>query len=124
MGKIVAFVTYSSEDAKSAHRAFTGPLLYRAWRRGAEAARAAGFAPRPSYVRGSGMGAAQAITDTTRMDNRRTSFGYDELLACARGELFGAGNAQLPRPRCVVAAARLLSRVAGSPGQRARAWAR
>jgi 3-hydroxyacyl-[acyl-carrier protein] dehydratase/trans-2-decenoyl-[acyl-carrier protein] isomerase len=40
----------------------------------------------------------QAITDSTGMDNRRTSFGYDELLACARGELFGAGNAQLPLP--------------------------
>src|SRR6202035_1746961 len=32
------------------------------------------------------------------MEKRRTSFGYDELLACARGELFGAGNAQLPLP--------------------------
>jgi len=32
------------------------------------------------------------------MDNRRNSFGYDELLACARGELFGTGNAQLPLP--------------------------
>src|SRR5262252_6353722 len=32
------------------------------------------------------------------MANRRTSFGYDDLLACARGELFGAGNAQLPLP--------------------------
>src|SRR5256884_8078195 len=32
------------------------------------------------------------------MENRRTSFGYDDLLACARGELFGAGNAQLPLP--------------------------
>src|SRR5213594_1291677 len=32
------------------------------------------------------------------MANRRTSFGYDELLACARGELFGAGNAQLTLP--------------------------
>jgi 3-hydroxyacyl-[acyl-carrier protein] dehydratase/trans-2-decenoyl-[acyl-carrier protein] isomerase len=26
------------------------------------------------------------------------SFGIDELLACGRGELFGAGNAQLPAP--------------------------
>ena len=34
----------------------------------------------------------------TRMENRRSSFGYDDLLACARGELFGAGNAQLPLP--------------------------
>src|SRR5438128_10292939 len=32
------------------------------------------------------------------MEHRRTSFGYDDLLACARGELFGAGNAQLPLP--------------------------
>ena len=32
------------------------------------------------------------------MENRRSSFGYDDLLACARGELFGAGNAQLPLP--------------------------
>src|SRR5205807_10402769 len=32
------------------------------------------------------------------MANRRSSFGYDDLLACARGELFGSGNAQLPLP--------------------------
>ena len=32
------------------------------------------------------------------MDDRRTSFTYDELLACARGDLFGQGNAQLPLP--------------------------
>ena len=44
------------------------------------------------------MGIDQAATDRTRMVNRRTSFGYDDLLACARGELFGAGNAQLPLP--------------------------
>ena len=29
---------------------------------------------------------------------RPSSFGYDELLACARGEMFGPGNAQLPAP--------------------------
>ena len=29
---------------------------------------------------------------------RQTSFTYEELLACGRGELFGAGNAQLPLP--------------------------
>jgi len=40
----------------------------------------------------------QAAKDTTRMETRRTSFGYDDLLACARGELFGTGNAQLPLP--------------------------
>jgi 3-hydroxyacyl-[acyl-carrier protein] dehydratase/trans-2-decenoyl-[acyl-carrier protein] isomerase len=30
--------------------------------------------------------------------NRRSSYHYDELLACGRGELFGSGNAQLPLP--------------------------
>ncbi len=29
---------------------------------------------------------------------QRTSFGYEDLLACGRGELFGTGNAQLPLP--------------------------
>lgn len=29
---------------------------------------------------------------------RRSSFSYEELLCCARGELFGPGNAQLPLP--------------------------
>ena len=28
----------------------------------------------------------------------KSSYDYDELLACARGELFGPGNAQLPYP--------------------------
>jgi 3-hydroxyacyl-[acyl-carrier protein] dehydratase/trans-2-decenoyl-[acyl-carrier protein] isomerase len=32
------------------------------------------------------------------MSDRRSSFEYEELLACARGELFGQGNAQLPLP--------------------------
>src|SRR5437016_9058871 len=32
------------------------------------------------------------------MDDRRKSFTYEDLLACARGELFGQGNAQLPLP--------------------------
>jgi 3-hydroxyacyl-[acyl-carrier protein] dehydratase/trans-2-decenoyl-[acyl-carrier protein] isomerase len=34
----------------------------------------------------------------TRMAERRSSFEYEDLLACARGELFGQGNAQLPLP--------------------------
>lgn len=29
---------------------------------------------------------------------RQSSFTYEELLACGRGELFGGGNAQLPLP--------------------------
>lgn len=32
------------------------------------------------------------------MSERRSHFGYQDLLACGRGELFGAGNAQLPLP--------------------------
>jgi 3-hydroxyacyl-[acyl-carrier protein] dehydratase/trans-2-decenoyl-[acyl-carrier protein] isomerase len=32
------------------------------------------------------------------MQDRRNAFGYDDLLACGRGELFGPGNAQLPLP--------------------------
>ncbi len=32
------------------------------------------------------------------MSERRSSYEYEELLACARGELFGQGNAQLPLP--------------------------
>ena len=33
-----------------------------------------------------------------QMSERRSSFEYEELLACGRGELFGEGNAQLPLP--------------------------
>ncbi len=33
-----------------------------------------------------------------RMKTRASSFDYEELLACGRGELFGEGNAQLPLP--------------------------
>lgn len=32
------------------------------------------------------------------MSERQSSYTYDELLACGRGELFGPGNAQLPLP--------------------------
>ncbi|WP_020179759.1 3-hydroxyacyl-[acyl-carrier-protein] dehydratase FabA [Methylopila sp. M107] len=32
------------------------------------------------------------------MSDRRSSFDYEDLLACGRGELFGPGNAQLPLP--------------------------
>jgi 3-hydroxyacyl-[acyl-carrier protein] dehydratase/trans-2-decenoyl-[acyl-carrier protein] isomerase len=35
---------------------------------------------------------------TDQMSEKRSSFDKDELLACARGELFGQGNAQLPLP--------------------------
>lgn len=33
-----------------------------------------------------------------RILTRQSSFTYEELLACGRGELFGPGNAQLPLP--------------------------
>lgn len=32
------------------------------------------------------------------MNERQTRYEYEDLLACGRGELFGAGNAQLPLP--------------------------
>ena len=32
------------------------------------------------------------------MQQQKPSYGYEDLLACARGELFGPGNAQLPYP--------------------------
>ena len=32
------------------------------------------------------------------MIERRSSFAYEDLLACGRGEMFGPGNAQLPLP--------------------------
>lgn len=32
------------------------------------------------------------------MSKRKSSYSYEDLLACARGELFGPGNAQLPLP--------------------------
>lgn len=32
------------------------------------------------------------------MEERRSHFAYEDLLACGRGELFGPGNAQLPLP--------------------------
>ena len=39
------------------------------------------------------------ITDEHRnMANRRSTYDREDLLACARGELFGPGNAKLPSP--------------------------
>ena len=34
----------------------------------------------------------------TSMIERRANFGYEDLIACGRGELFGPGNPQLPLP--------------------------
>ena len=30
--------------------------------------------------------------------NKKKSYNYDELIACANGDLFGPGNAKLPSP--------------------------
>jgi 3-hydroxyacyl-[acyl-carrier protein] dehydratase / trans-2-decenoyl-[acyl-carrier protein] isomerase len=32
------------------------------------------------------------------MAEKKSSYGYEDLLSCARGEMFGPGNAQLPAP--------------------------
>ncbi len=32
------------------------------------------------------------------MISRKNKFDYDELISCAKGELFGTGNPQLPMP--------------------------
>ena len=32
------------------------------------------------------------------MTKRPTSYNYEDLLKCSRGELFGSANAQLPAP--------------------------
>jgi 3-hydroxyacyl-[acyl-carrier protein] dehydratase / trans-2-decenoyl-[acyl-carrier protein] isomerase len=32
------------------------------------------------------------------MAEQKSSYGYEDLLSCARGEMFGYGNAQLPAP--------------------------
>jgi 3-hydroxyacyl-[acyl-carrier protein] dehydratase / trans-2-decenoyl-[acyl-carrier protein] isomerase len=32
------------------------------------------------------------------MAERKSSYGFEDLLTCARGEMFGPGNAQLPAP--------------------------
>jgi 3-hydroxyacyl-[acyl-carrier protein] dehydratase / trans-2-decenoyl-[acyl-carrier protein] isomerase len=37
-------------------------------------------------------------TNEDKMADRRASFEFEDLLSCGRGELFGAGNAQLPLP--------------------------
>ena len=45
-----------------------------------------------------GDAARRLRADTREMSERRSQYGYEELLSCARGELFGPGNAQLPLP--------------------------
>ena len=54
------------------------------------------------------------------MTDRRSSYDYDELLACGRGELFGAGNAQLPLPPMLMFDR--ISEIAEAAASTARAW--
>lgn len=51
-----------------------------------------------SRIEGTWRVAARTGEQTAQMTERRSSFSYEDLLACGRGELFGAGNAQLPLP--------------------------
>src|SRR5262249_9193150 len=60
------------------------------------------FPPSASMLDFYGLRVTEATEQTSRdspwMENRRSSFEYDDLLACARGDLSGAANAQLPLP--------------------------
>src|SRR6516164_2691924 len=60
-----------------------------------DAGEQAGFAYWHAYVRNSR--AAAAARTGGRMETRRSSFDYEDLLACGRGELFDNGP-QLPLP--------------------------
>ena len=68
--------------------------------RPAAASIAADFVRRTAYLKGGRQEAllTEANATTEANTKQRTSFGYEDLLACARGELFGTGNAQLPLP--------------------------
>jgi 3-hydroxyacyl-[acyl-carrier protein] dehydratase / trans-2-decenoyl-[acyl-carrier protein] isomerase len=56
-----------------------------------------GKAPDSTAGAGSGFWGHGLIMDLG-MAERKSHFLYDELLACARGEMFGPGNPQLPLP--------------------------
>lgn len=51
----------------------------------------------PTFVRG-GFAASLDVAQVRSLTERQHSYGYDELLQCAHGTLFGPGNAQLPLP--------------------------
>ena len=52
---------------------------------------------RPAWPRALVVAADRGVRDKG-MGERASSFDYEALLACGRGELFGEGNAQLPLP--------------------------
>jgi 3-hydroxyacyl-[acyl-carrier protein] dehydratase / trans-2-decenoyl-[acyl-carrier protein] isomerase len=56
------------------------------------------------------------------MSERRSSFAYEELLACARGELFGVGNAQLPLPPMLMFDR--ITEISDSGGPNGKGWVR
>jgi len=49
------------------------------------------------------------------MSKRKSSYNYEDLIACARGELFGPGNAQLPLPPMLMFDR--ISRISGGGGR-------
>ena len=59
-----------------------------------------GFRPSIGMLGARNDGSAGAVTSPKWQGRwlRQSSFTYEELLACGRGELFGPGNAQLPLP--------------------------
>ncbi len=41
---------------------------------------------------------AQAALNTTMSHEKKSSYAYEDIIACGHGELFGPGNARLPLP--------------------------
>src|SRR5262245_20923915 len=61
-------------------------------------AHSAALPPTPRVLGDRHMTVQNARQGSRPMEERRSSYEYEDLLACGRGELFGAGNAQLPLP--------------------------
>ena len=40
------------------------------------------------------------MTEVRNKMEQKNNYNYEDLLTCAKGELFGPGNAQLPMPLC------------------------
>ena len=60
----------------------------------------AGNCRRPERADRSGLGGTMAINPHYHMNH--SSFEFEDLLACGRGELFGPGNPQLPLPNMLM----------------------
>ena len=56
------------------------------------------------------------------MAEQKSSYSYEELLVCARGEMFGPGNAQLPAPRMLCF--ELTTGMSGPGGERGKVYIR